>query len=372
MKKNLRIGLFVQLIVSGAPLMADLFIPQFAETLGASKFEIGVLGTAFALSMFLSSAFFGRVSDMFGRKRILIFGFLFSGLFYAVSFFSVSFRSFFLLRVFQGIAIGIYPGALAAYVSESKGSMEDYVAYGALGIALFLYLAGVIAGLFSVRRIFIFVGIFYLVSILLVSGIREEFGEKIEVPLFPLNVIKRNIFLYLAIFLTFTGITITWTYWVIFLRDIGTSRYATGYITMLNPLSEFLTLKFIAKRIRFRSTKFGMLILAVSFPVYAFAKSPLALVPLQLFSGIGWAFMYSGGLSDIMRLNKEKGTASGLFQSSVSMGNIVGPFVAGVVFFVFKSLQAEFLFAGIFIFAGFSFLLLKDILLKKKFLPKGE
>lgn len=359
MKKNLKIGLSVQFIVSGAPLMADLFIPQFAERLGATKPEIGVLGAVFALSMFVSAGFFGRFSDIIGRKKILFLGFVLSGLFYTASFFIKTFGSFFLLRIFQGVAIGVYPGALAAYVNESSGTMDDYAAFGALGIALFLYIGGIIAGLLSLRWIFVFVGILYAFSLILVSGIKEEYGESLDVPLFPIGVIKQNIYLYLAIFFTFTGITMTWTYWVLFLNKVGATPFTVGWITMLNPLSEFFTLKFVADKVKFRSTHLGMLILALSYPLFAFAKNPFVLIPLQIISGTGWAFMYAGSLNDIMANNKEKGTATGLLQSSISMGNIMGPFIAGLVILIMHNLKYEFIFAGVIIFIGFLLLFFK-------------
>lgn len=333
--------------------MADLFIPQFAEILGATKLEIGILGTVFALSMFFSAAIFGRISDTIGRKKILFLGFFLAGLFYAISFFSRSFSNFFILRMLQGISVGIYPGALAAYVDENNGTMDDYSAYGALGISLFMWVSGVIVSIIKLRWIFVSVGILYFISLFLTIHIKEEHIKSLEVPIFPIKVIMKNINLYLAIFFTFTGITITWTFWILFLNKLGATPFAVGYITMINPLFEFLTLKFIANRIKFRSTGLGIFILSVSFPLFALARNPLQLIPLQIFAGMGWAFMYAGSLNDIMKNNREKGTATGILQSSISLGYIVGPFVAGLITLIFKDLKYEYLLAGIIIFFGF-------------------
>ena len=354
-RKNLKIGFIIQFIVSGAPLMADLFIPQFAESLGATRMEIGILGTAFAFAMFISATVFGRLSDNIGRKKILFLGFISTGLFYAVSFFSKSFSNFFVLRVFQGISIGIYPGALAAYVNENSGTMDDYAAWGALGIGLFLWLSGVIASIINIRWIFVSVGLLYLISLFLSTNIKEEHIKSLEVPLFPKEVIKRNINLYLALLFTFTGITITWTFWILFLNGLGATPFMVGYITLINPLCEFLTLKFIVNKVKRRSTSLGIIILSLGFPLFALAKHPLQVIPLQVITGFGWAFMYAGGLNDVMAHNKETGTATGILQSSISLGNIAGPFIAGLVTLLFKSLKYEFVFAGIIIFIGFIF-----------------
>jgi len=353
MRKNLKVALAVQLIVSGAPLMADLFVPQFAEMLGASKFQIGILGSAFALSMFASSGIFGRLSDRIGRKHILIFGFLISGLTYALSFFMKRFGAFFILRIFQGISVGVYPGVLAAFISDSSGSMEDFAAFGSLGIAIFLFLAGVVAGISSVRWIFVVAAFFYLLSIILALRFEEKNILPVNVPLFPIDIIKRNIFIYTAVFLTFSGITITWTYWVLYLKIVHTSQFGVGYITMINPLTEFVVLTFFAKRFHLHNPRIGMLILALSFPFFAVAQNLFQVVIIQIVSGTGWGLMYAGALGEIIARNKEKGTASGLFQSSVSLGNIAGPFIGGVVILMFHSLRSVFVAAGIVVFLGF-------------------
>ncbi len=366
MKRNLKVALFLQIIVSGVPLMADLFIPEFAVRLGATKFQIGIMGTAFAFSMFVSAGFFGRLSDIIGRKKVLLVGFFLTGIFYASAYFSKTFESLFIVRVLQGIAIGVYPGALAAYVHENKGTMNEYAMWGALGIASFLAFSGIIAGVTNIRWIFIFVGVLYIVSLAFALSLKEEFGEPQKLPIFPRRVIARNFHVYIAIFLTFAGITMTWTYWVLYLEKLRMSPYLIGVITGINPLFEFLTLMFVAKKIKFGSTKFGIFVLAITYPLFVFAKSALLVLILQALSGFGWAFMFAGGLNDVVNNETEKGTATGLFQSSVSLGNIAGPSIAGIVSLFFGNVTAVFAFAGLVIFSGFLSILIREYILKNK------
>ncbi len=347
--------------------MADLFIPEFAVRLGATKFEIGIMGMVFAFSMFVSAGFFGRLSDFIGRKKILIFGFLLTGVFYAGAYFSKTFAGLFLVRIFQGIAIGVYPGALAAYVHENEGTMNEYAMWGALGIASFLALSGFIAGASNIRLIFVSVGIFYGISLMFAFMLSEEFGEHQKLPLFPRNVIARNFHVYLAIFLTFTGITMTWTYWVLYLEGLHVSPYLIGVITAINPFFEFLTLCLIAKRVKFGSTKFGILVLGISYPLFAFAKTIPQVFVLQAISGFGWAFMFAGGLNDVINSGSEKGTATGLFQSSLSLGNIAGPLIAGVISLLFfNNISAIFIFAGVVILSGFLSIAFRERILKNR------
>jgi MFS family permease len=46
---------------------SGIFLPLFATDIGASKFQIGVVGGAFGASYLVSSLVFGRQSDMHGR-----------------------------------------------------------------------------------------------------------------------------------------------------------------------------------------------------------------------------------------------------------------------------------------------------------------
>ncbi len=348
--------------------MADLFIPEFAVKMGASKFQIGVMGTVFALSMFLSAGFFGRLSDIIGRKKILLIGFLLTGIFYAFASFAKTFSNLFLIRILQGIAIGVYPGALAAYVHENSGTMDEYAMWGALGIASFLAFSGIIAGARNIRWIFVFVGVFYGISLAFALKLKEEFGPRKELPLFPLSVILKNLPVYVAIFLTFTGITVTWTFWVLYLENLKISPYLIGVVTAVNPLFEFITLRFVARKIKFGTIAFGILVLSFAYPLFAFAKTVPQVLLLQAVSGFGWAFMFAGGLNEVINSGSEKGTATGLFQSSISLGNIAGPVIAGIISLFFKNVGAVFVFAGVIIFLGFAEIFIYNRILKKSVL----
>jgi MFS family permease len=262
----------------------------------------------------------------------------------------------------------VYPGALAAYVHENSGTMDEYAMWGALGIASFLAFSGIIAGARNIRWIFVFVGVFYGISLAFALKLKEEFGPRKELPLFPLSVILKNLPVYVAIFLTFTGITVTWTFWVLYLENLKISPYLIGVVTAVNPLFEFITLRFVARKIKFGTIAFGILVLSFAYPLFAFAKTVPQVLLLQAVSGFGWAFMFAGGLNEVINSGSEKGTATGLFQSSISLGNIAGPVIAGIISLFFKNVGAVFVFAGVIIFLGFAEIFIYNRILKKSVL----
>lgn len=48
------------------------FLPFFAMEFGASVFQIGLIVSCFSLFQFFSAPILGRLSDRFGRKRLLL------------------------------------------------------------------------------------------------------------------------------------------------------------------------------------------------------------------------------------------------------------------------------------------------------------
>ncbi len=59
--------------------------------------------------------------------------------------------------------------------------------------------------------------------------------------------------------------------------------------------------------------------------------NPFALVRSQVILGTAWSCLYVGGLLIVLRGGKEKGTAGGIFQSTLNLCNAVGPLLGGLI-----------------------------------------
>src|SRR3990170_3419065 len=77
MKKRIFWTLFISALTSmlGMGIIVP-FLPSFAETLGASGKQIGLIFAGFSLSRFIFLPIVGKLSAIIGRKRLLIFGLL--------------------------------------------------------------------------------------------------------------------------------------------------------------------------------------------------------------------------------------------------------------------------------------------------------
>ena len=55
---------FIQFLTHSAISSSMIFIPVLAKELGASDFEIGIIGGIYGFTMFFSFYVFGRMSDV--------------------------------------------------------------------------------------------------------------------------------------------------------------------------------------------------------------------------------------------------------------------------------------------------------------------
>lgn len=110
-----------------------IFIPLLGARLGASNFEVGLVGAAYGGAYLLSSLYSGRQSDRRGRL-----GFVRTGLFLCIIAFAAQLLSshlyiLTLVRAGVGLALGVTMAALVAYAFEAGADMGRFSSYGSLG-----------------------------------------------------------------------------------------------------------------------------------------------------------------------------------------------------------------------------------------------
>jgi multidrug resistance protein len=123
----------------------------YAQSLGASPFIYGLLVTSFGLMQFVFVPIMGRLSDRFGRRRILLLSLLGSG----ISFFIFGFASvlwlLFAARIVGGITdstVSVAQAYIADLVSEEKSRLKYMGMIGA-GIGLGFTVGPAIGGVLS-------------------------------------------------------------------------------------------------------------------------------------------------------------------------------------------------------------------------------
>lgn len=137
-------------IIALAMGMAGLALPLYANDLGASYTEIGMLGVAYVIFDVFFSVPVGRVADRQGRKPLLLVGFFTTALVIALYSFAGAVFWLIILRFIQGAAeapIWVNAQSAVADLSPRKERGRAMGAYGAswaAGIAIGPLIGGIL------------------------------------------------------------------------------------------------------------------------------------------------------------------------------------------------------------------------------------
>lgn len=304
-----------------------LFIPIFAKELGAKDFEVGLIGTFYGLATFASFYIFGRLSDIYGRKKFLIFGFLASIISFPLQAIPQTPFQLLLVRVLVGFCIGVFPAALVAYIYDTNKKIGKFTAFGSLGWAVGNLLAGILA---IYWKIFFLGSFLFFLALLLV--LKMEIPKiSLSVPLFPLKIIKNSFPVYLSFFLRHSGAHMIWIIFPLYLASFGISKLWIGILYFTNSFSQFLIMPLLE---RFKSKNLvilGLLISAITFYSFSLASNQFEFLLTQIILAFSWSCFYLGSLKSVLERNIERATAVGLLKSTSSLAEILGPLLGGII-----------------------------------------
>ena len=316
----------IQFFTNAGVVMTSIFIPIFAQSLGGSALAVGMLVGSYNLMLFLSSTLFGRLSDMHERKLFIVLGLVLSSVVLALHILIRSISSMFLLRALAGLCGGIFPAALLAFVYEKKGLIGRFTAAGSLGWGI----GSVAAGLIAVyNHLFLAAAFLFFVSFCIGLGLKEK-KQPQALPLFPWDVIKKNLTVYLSFFLRHTGAFAIWAIFPLYLAFLGANKFWIGIIYALNALGQSLIMPHLD---RFPSTRLvdgGLILSILTFVIFALCRNYQQIMPVQLLLALSWSALYVGSLKYLMERNVERSTSVGIFNSLSGLSGIVGPILGGI------------------------------------------
>ncbi len=122
---------FVDMIGFG---MVFPLLPFYARRLDSADWMIGPMIAIFSIAQLASAPLWGRVSDRYGRRLVIIVGLSTAGIAFAVFAFATSFWWLFASRLVQGIGGGT-TGVLQAYVADVSEPKDRARALGWLSAA---------------------------------------------------------------------------------------------------------------------------------------------------------------------------------------------------------------------------------------------
>ncbi|UCH32682.1 MAG: MFS transporter [Candidatus Bathyarchaeota archaeon] len=342
----------IRFFTFGGIMTSWTYLSIFASQSGIPDSQIGLIVAFYSLALFLSSFVFGRASDRFGRKLFLLIGLALSGIAFFLQIFAHDIITLLLVRSFVGFCLGIYPAALVAYVHENKKSLAKFSSFGSLGWGVGTIAGGLIAVYFTIRAVFLLSSVLFIFALTAAFGIKFKKHDAVDVPKFPIEVAKRNLSLYLSILIRHSGAHMIWTFWPLFLQSLGADLFWIGVIQLTNSLTQFVIMFILGGRLSYISSIIvGLTLSSVSFFSFTLASDFWQILPTQILLGISWSLIYVGGLRYLMDRNIERATASGLFDSVLSLSSIIGPFMATLVV-AFGGYRVTMYFAAIFAIVG--------------------
>lgn len=373
------VTIFIYLVGFGIiiPIM-----PLLAKEFGATPLQVGLLMSVFSAMQFLFAPMWGRLSDRYGRRPVLLFCLVGEGLCYIAFAYSKSLEGLFFARLLAGF-FGASISTASAYISDitprnerSKGMALVGVAFG-LGFLIGPALGGgltILAGKFSQDHEFISSFSFLFVSAL--CFINFLFALKyLKESLSPDHVTQaqtkrvRKLLHYLAMpvlgpligayFLsTFAMATMESTLILLvgdkFQWGIREVSFGFAYIGVVSVLAQgFLVRKLLPVMGERKMLLFGLSCLSISLATIAIAPSIWWLAGSMTLLALGTSFTNPSALGSMSLLSdpSEQGAVLGTAQGSSALGRILGPAIGGYFYQTFSQ-GSPFLLGGAMGFVG--------------------
>jgi MFS family permease len=170
--------------VTGVGIVVPL-LPIYAHGLGASGLYVGLIFGAFSISRTFFLPYFGRLSDIRGRKPIIVPGFLAYAVISLAFIFSDNVTTLILTRFFHGIASAMLMPVIQAYIGDITPTGREGTTMGLFNMSLFLGLSigpligGVIKDAYSMKASFICMGALALIGFFLSLGLLPPAGAEL-------------------------------------------------------------------------------------------------------------------------------------------------------------------------------------------------
>jgi multidrug resistance protein len=334
-------------------------LPYYAERLGGTPFMVGALVSTFALAQLASAPLWGRLSDRYGRRPMILAGLLISAVSYVLFETASTVALLFISRFVQGAAGGTV-GVVQAYVSDSVPSEDRAKALGWLTAATS---AGVMLGpaIGSLAAAYGFIGPGYLAAIFCVLNFmfglwwlpESDRGKEarqtetrpkgatrvamLDVLTHPRGAVGSMVWIYalgMMAFMAMNGVL------ALFLeRRFGITEETIGwffvYVGAASLVMRTLVLGRAVRRFgEIQIMRAGSLFMALALAAVPFARSIWEFSLAVIFMPIGTALLFPATTSQVSKRAdpSQTGLILGVQQSFGGIARMVGPLWAGALF----------------------------------------
>jgi MFS transporter, DHA1 family, multidrug resistance protein len=326
-------------------------LPFYAEEIGATPTQLGLLMAVYSLMQLIFAPFWGGLSDKIGRKPVMMIGITGLALSFFIQALATELWMLFAARIIGGILSSANMPTAMAYVADITTPENRGKGMGIIGAAVGLgFVFGpAIGGIFSGTSMslpFYLAGSTSLLTVFLVFFLLKETLQtksKNEIPAKkpslwqafsgPSSVL---FLLQLLISLSLSGLEATFAYFAA--KKAGLDSTHLGYIFMIMGFAGALVQGGLVGRLtkRFGEGKViqgGIIVSAIGFGLILLVDSFItAAIFLSIF-GIGNGVIRPSVSSLLTKTSTAgHGSATGLLSSFDSLGRIIGPPLGGWLF----------------------------------------
>lgn len=343
-------------------------LPYIAERFEASPLQIGLLTAVYSFFQLVASPILGRLSDRYGRKKLLIISQLGSAFGYLLLGLAGNLPLLFLSRIIDGITGGNISIA-QAYIADVTTKKNRAQGMGLMGAAFGLgFIFGpAIGGALSkisystpayfataVSLLTVLTTIFFLKETVntkaAVKSPRTKFSLdefKRVLSLYPIGLLIVVFFLTNTSFSTMQGTFALWTQETFNFAPVNNGWLFT-YIGVLAVLFQLRLLPFVTKKFHEKTILLWSLVfMAIGMFLIPLSFSPDFLYVALFFMPLGQALAMPTvqAMATENVPPEEYGETLGVMQAAGSFGRIVGPIIGGEMFQVMGK-DSAFYFAG--------------------------
>lgn len=352
-KALLTIFLVVFIDLFGFGLIMPL-LPFIAERFNASPTQIGLLAATYSLFQFIAGPILGRLSDRFGRKKLLVISQFGTFLGFLLLAFANSLPLLFLSRIIDGITGGNISIA-QAYIADTTDKKNRTKGMGMLGAAFGLgfifgptiggflsrggYMLPALAAAFISGLSVVVTSVFLKETVSHTNATNAAAGLSLKRMLAILKdkELQEYALVFFAINLAFSAMQGIFALWAQIKMgwDAQITGYLLGFVGLVSVISQLKILPWVNSRLGELSTlRLGIPLMAMGFLGMALAPQTSFLYLANVFLVVGNSFagptLQSLATKEVHET--EYGGTMGMLHSMGSLARIVGPALAGLLF----------------------------------------
>jgi len=390
-KDNIKLGLkenwqqftilvIVNAFVGGMIGMERTIIPQFAEVeFGiASKTAILSFITAFGLSKAIANYYTGRLANRFGRKNLLVFGWILAMPIPFMLIYAPSWNWVIIANILLGVSQGLTWSSTVVMKIDLVGEkdrglamgLNEFAGYFAVGVVAFL--TGYVADQYGITPYPFYIGIFISIVglILTILWVKDTRDFVLKESATDHSIQMDNVFLSTTIKdKTLSSVTqaglinnlndgMIWGLLPIVLLSLNYDNENIGIITAIYPTVWGIGQLFTGKMSDHYSKKamlfWGMLLQGLAILLIPFSSDFYVLAFISAILGFGTALVYPTFLSTIAQATSpgQRAESIGTFRLWRDLGYAFGAIISGITADAFGVEYAIFLIGGLTIFSS--------------------